>query len=412
MIKTRIASAVATSALLVSMITPAFAADITVTGNGSGSVNTANVTDTNTTSVSQTNNAVVTNNVTSNSNSGGNSANFNTGGSTTVVSGPAKSTAEVTTAVNANHADVTPCNCENGGTDVKISGNGATSFNTANVNGANTTTVGQTNAAAVSNSVASNANSGNNGASFNTGGTTVVQSGLAQSSADVTTAANVNTAKVGGHVMPGAGANNASEALISGNGAGSLNNINLNLASVVALGQSNSASIANDVVANANSGLNSADFNTGGAVAVVAGPAMSSTTVDNLANFNAADLDCGCITSDVNAKIAGNGAGFGGFNTINANLASVLGLSQGNLAGIGNSTGSNADSGLNSAGFNTGSPTDDPAVVSLGSQSTTSVSNLANWNDAGTGATVSLPGGNSLSLLMDFSAVWSLLHMI
>jgi hypothetical protein len=168
--------------------------------------------------------------------------------------------------------------------------------------------------------------------------------------------------------------------------------------------------VANNVESNANSGSNSADFNTGGAVSVVAGPAWASTNVDTLANFNAADLDCGCITSGVDAKIGGNGAV--GFNTINANLASVLGLGQGNEAGIANNTGSNADSGLNDAGFNTGTPTSDPAVVTLGSQSTNSVSTMANWNGAGSGATMSLPGGGSLNLLMDFSAMLTLLHLM
>lgn len=409
--KSKIASLIATGALLLSTATPAFAETIEISGNGSLSVNTANVNETNVTTVSQTNNAVVSNNVSSNANSGGNSANFNTGGDVNVVSGAAKSSTEVTNALNTNNAQIAPCgNCAAGEGDVKITGNGATSFNNANLNSTNTTVAGQSNNAYVANNVASNANSGNNDAGFNTGGNTVVSTGMAQSDAKVTTAANVNSAKIGG-AAAGAGASNDVSALISGNGAGSQNLINLNLPSSVVLAQANNAVIANAVASNANSGGNTADFNTGGAVFVVAGPAISTVDVDNLANFNAADLSCGCLASGVDAKIAGNGAGLT-FSTINANLANVLGLTQGNLAALDNGVAGNANSGDNGAAFNTGAVTNDPSVVSNVAWSTTEVSNSANWNAAGAGATVNLPGGNSLNLLMDFSVLLAFLHLM
>lgn len=412
MLKSKIASVVATGALLLSAASPAFAADsIEITGNGATSVNNANVNQTSTTQVSQSNNAVVTNNVVSNANSGGNSADFNTGGQTTIVAGPAKSATNVVTAVNGNSADITPCDCANGaGDSVKISGNGATSFNNANLNKVNTAVLGQTNTAAVTNNVASNSNSGDNDASFNTGGATTIMTGAALSDTHVTTAANVNSASMGGGVGAGAGMGHGASALITGNGAGSLNNINLNLISSVALGQQNSAAVTNNVASNANSGGNSADFNTGGAVSVVAGPAIASTDVDTLANFNAADLDCGCLASGVDAKIGGNGAI--GFNTINANLVNALGIGQGNGAAVLNNNASNADSGANAAGFNTGTPTSDPSIVTTGSQSTTSVTTMANWNGVGAGAQVGLPGGNNVNLLWDFSALLTWLHMM
>lgn len=146
---------------------------------------------------------------------------------------------------------------------------------------------------------------------------------------------------------------------------------------------------------------------------VHAGPAMATVDVDNLANFNAADVSCGCILGGLTAKIAGNGASAGSptFSSINANLAKVLALSQGNGAGIGNNVAGNAKSGDNSASLNTGAVADDPSVISQGATSDTNVSNLSNWNSAGTGATVGLPGGSSLNLLMDFSALLALLSL-
>jgi hypothetical protein len=409
-ISNKIASTIATGALLFSMATPAFAADsIEIVGNGAGSVNTTTVTDTNNTTVSQNNAAQVTNNVTSNSNSGGNNANFNTGGDTTVLTGAAQTVTNVTTAVNANSAQIDQCNCAtaNGVGDVTIAGNGATSHNTAVVVANNNTTLGQNNAAAVTNNVTSKANSGYNGAAFNTGGDVSILTGPAVTQTSVLTAGNVNTASIGGGAT-GAGAGNAASALITGNGAGSVNGITLVLPSALTVGQNNSASILNNVSSHATSGKNDANFNTGGDTHILTGPAAAVTNVDNLVNFNAADLDCTCLIGGLDAKIGGNGAG-ATFNTITAVLGNTTTLGQNNGAALANNVSSGAKSGYNDAAYNTGTVggISDPSVITGQAYDETNVSNLSNWNGAGTGATVNLPGGTNLNLLLDLGALWS-----
>ncbi len=407
----QITSAITAGALVLSMATPAFAADVEILGNGAGSQNNVNQTTNNNTTVSQTNTAVVSNVVTTNSNSGGNNANFNTGGDTTVVSGAAKSNATVTTAVNANQAQVTPCNCVAGtGNSTEISGNGAGSFNNANSTQNNNTALGQGNNAVVTNLVNGNANSGNNGANFNTGGTTTVVSGPAESNVSVLNAANANVASVG--AAAGVGTGVGTSALITGNGAGSQNNINLTKNNNVFANQGNSAILTNIVTSNANSGGNNANFNTGGTTAVIAGPATANAAVTNLANFNNADLSgCGCATGNSLFKIAGNGAGAGSFNNINSTSNNNSALGQGNFAFLLNPVLANANSGANGATFNVGAVgNDDPVVVSNTAWSSTTVSNVANLNNAAVGQ-VALPGGGSANLVFNLAVLLALLQV-
>lgn len=410
-IQTKLTSAIATGALILSMATPALAADdITISGNGAASLNTATVNSTDTTVVTQSNNAYVSNNVSSNADSGGNSANFNTGGSTTVVSGAAQSSTNVTTAANLNSASVDPCNCQPGGAgDVTISGNGATSYNQATLNNASSTTLGQSNTAKVSNNVSGNATSGNNSASFNTGGDTVVSSGPAKSDVNVLTAANANLATIGGGT-PGAGSALGSSALITGNGAGSVNTITLSLHPSVVLAQSNSAKIRNNVSSNANSGNNSANFNTGGETVAASGLAWANASVHNFANFNVADLDCGCLTGGVNAKIAGDGAT--SFGTIKVDNAKLNVLGQSNGAWLKNNVAANGASGYNGAAFNTGAVNSDPVAAAGSALSGTTVHNMVNWNSANQGTTLPLPGGTNLNLILSFSSLLGALHLI
>src|SRR5687768_2499068 len=74
---------------------------------------------------------------------------------------------------------------------VNVGGNGAFSHNKVNVNKTHVTSVVQKNYTTAVNSIGSNANTGNNSSSFNTGGGSAVLSGPATST--------VSTATIGGH---------------------------------------------------------------------------------------------------------------------------------------------------------------------------------------------------------------------
>lgn len=158
--------------------------------------------------------------------------------------------------------------------NVNIGGNGAFSYNWANVNKAKTTIVSQSNTTAVSNHIGSNANSGNNSSMFNTGSTSGVVSGAATS--------NVATGVAGGHnnaLLVGCGCvAGASTINIGGNGAYSVNGVNMNSTEYSKMIQHSTTAVSNNIGSNANSGNNSSSFNTGGGSTVMTSPATSNVT--------------------------------------------------------------------------------------------------------------------------------------
>jgi hypothetical protein len=116
--------------------------------------------------------------------------------------------------------------------------------------------------------------------------------------------------------------------LITGNGSDSDNELDLELENEVKLEQNNWADILNDVEVKSQTGDNEAEDNTGGEVEIETGDATADVTVDNMVNFNWADIDgCGCL-EDLLAKISGNGTDTD--NKIKAELESELKAEQNN----------------------------------------------------------------------------------
>lgn len=408
-LKKQIFSVMTAGALVLSVSAPAFAGTtLEISGNGAGSNNYVGVSQTNTTTVTQSNDAHVDNNVTSNAKTGGNDASFNTGGNTNVNTGAATTDTTVTNAVNSNAAQVGCGGCQSGNVDVTISNNGADSQNTVGsqqpLTVTNTTSVGQKNYADVHNNVESNAKTGGNDANSNTGGNVTVNTGAAGTTTNVSTSANANNAVVGN----GNGASNPTATfMIKGNGADSINNINAKLAQSATISQDNDAYINNNVESNAKTGGNDANYNTGGNVTVHTGPATVTVGVDNMANFNNASLDCGC-GFDVLAKIAGNGSGSerGSLNNIFANLSNTQRIGQDNYGYLHNwLDDQNAFTGWNDANSNTGATTD-PSVVTGAANAGVTVSNSANMNTVGSVLPVNWPFGNvNLGANFDMTAL-------
>lgn len=406
--KTRLTTAIATGAVLVNALAPiALANTVTVSGNGAFSDNHVNLTTNTTNAVNQTNDANITNNVSSNSSSGGNSANFNTGGNSTIVTGAANSTVNVTNDANLNKASLTNCGtCNGGATNVTISGNGADSVNGANVTNANTNFLNQTNVANYDNNIKAKSSTGGNDSSYNTGGDTTIVTGPASTTVDVTNKANANFAQIGGSN----GTVGGSSVTIKGNGAFSDNGVNLLQESAVVLNQTNVSDIVNDVYAKANSGKNSAQFNTGGNTIVAAGSATNNVSIDNETNFNAAELSCDCVLSDLAAKVAANGAY--SLNGINAAADNAVFNDQLNTGELLNNVYSKAKSGYNSVGFSTGSVNGDPIVGTGAANSSTDVNNAGNVNVLDNGNSIVLPGNWVVGTSFDLNGLWAFLHLV
>lgn len=399
------ATAIATGAILVNALAPvAFAESITVSGNGAYSQNGASVANTQTTTVNQNNNSVINNNVSSNASTGGNKSNFNTGGDTVIKTGDAKTDVNVSNSTNLNKASVETCNTCGGSADVKVEGNGSFSENYADVKSNNNTIVSQNNNAKINNNVDANAKTGNNKAGYNTGGDVAIVTGDAKTSVNVENKANANIAKVGGS---NAGLGDGASVKILGNGVYSINGVDLENNSVVVLDQKNNADIDNDVDADAKTGDNSSDFNTGGDVYVETGNAKAKANVENFVNFNSADVDCGCTLDDLDVKIGSNGVD--SFNTVEAANNDVLANIQVNDANLDNNVDADGKTGHNKSGYNVGGHGSDAAIVTGDSESKTDVSNNGNVNAFNQGG-FDVP--DDFDFHFDLSGLWSFFHLV
>ncbi len=391
----KLTTAVSTAALLTgSVASVAFGTtSVTVSGNGSDSTNTANVTVSTSKQILQTNNADIENNVKINANSGDNDANDNTGGEVVIETGDANVSSSVSNSANSNVANLSCGGCP-GDTTVKITGNGSDSDNKANVQIANETALQQSNNADVDNNVEIDANTGDNDAEDNTGGDVSIETGDAKAVVDIANMVNQNVASIGGDNEGG-----SLDIEISGNGSDSDNEVNVGLANLVQVVQTNDADIENDVEVDANTGKNDAEDNTGGEVAIETGDADVEVKVDNKANFNGVNLD-DCCELGADIKVAGNGAD--SENKVNAQLAALLGAEQSNnydcdggneiglfskerggRGGDCNDIEVDSNTGDNDAKDNTVGNDEDPAIETGDAGADVEVSNEANSNVLG-----------------------------
>jgi len=297
----KIATAIATGALLFQTVIPVLAQSTTlvISGNGAETDNDINLSQTTTTTVVQNNVANISNNVDADAETGENDQNYNTGGPVSLTTGDATTGVAISNTANSNVAEVSGC-CDVD-VDVEISDNGYKSDNTANLKLDNSTALFQNNYAYIKNEVDAESETGENDQNYNTGGPVSMETGDADTTVLIANKANSNWAKIGD------GSGGASVSLkIIGNGAETDNDINLLFDRSLLLTQDNYANIKNKVDADAETGENDQNYNTGGPVSLETGDATTVVGIDNLANFNFADLNCGCLL-DVVAKIAGNG---------------------------------------------------------------------------------------------------------
>ncbi|MEK7065608.1 MAG: hypothetical protein AAB961_01325 [Patescibacteria group bacterium] len=379
--KKQLLSVLASGAVMLNTVLPVYAGTvIEISGNGSDSNNTANVSLNTSTNVVQNNTAEIENYVDAEANTGDNDANDNTGGDVDVDTGDATVNVSVANAVNSNSASV-DC-CPQGDTDVLISGNGTHSDNDVDFDQNSTINVFQDNYADIDNDVYADAKTGKNDANDNTGGSVSIDTGDAEVNVEVSNTANANWAQVGGDGQGG-----QLSARIVGNGSNSDNLIDLYLDSAILVKQDNDAEIENYVDADAKTGKNDANDNTGGDVSIDTGDAEVDVSVDNMVNFNWADVDCGCLL-DLLAKIADNGTYTD--NDIKLNLDDELEVFQDNQCGgkgeeeCKNDVYADAKTGKNDAEDNTGDVDGgDPSIDTGNAETVVDVSNSGNVNSYG-----------------------------
>jgi len=390
------------------------------------------------------------------SNSGDNSASYNTGGTNTIVTGDANVSGTAITAVNTNvdgimvsefnivddhvgdyvldFASNCIAGCTPGSLTAANTANGAGSVNNLDLNLDNSDTTFQSNDATVGNTMTLSANSGFNDTDANTNGDNVILTGDANVSANALTFANNNIAGnviygvvniygdlVGDIVFPeellgaccGTGPATISN---TANGANSQNNLDVNLSTDDSTFQNNDAIIDNVLVLDAQTGANDTDANTGGASAIATGDSNVTASVLNVANSNLSggnwflvlvneagnwigriiggegtDNFAGSpgteFTVDQSGAITvtngGNGAG--STNSTNLNINDDSSTTQNNTANIQNNLNLSANTGHNSASYNTGG---DSVIQTGDANIVANIVNFVNNNIAGGGKLV------------------------
>ncbi len=388
----KFATAFATGAVLLNALAPmASAATITITGNGSNSDNDAKVETSNDVDVDQSNDAHVDNNIKVFSETGNNSASDNTGGDVKVDTGDSTVLVDVENKLNSNWADVESC-CPND-TDVKIEGNGTGSDNNAKLKFDNDVDVDQDNDAHVKNKVDVESETGDNSADDNTGGDVTVKTGDSTVKTYITNEANYNSAKIGSKNGDGGSVS----ALIKGNGSNSDNDVDFDFNNDVNLDQDNDAHFDNNVDLESDTDDNTADDNTGGDVLVDTGDSTLTVVLDNMANFNWADVEaCGCL-EDLEGKIAGNGTESD--SEITFDTDNDLDVDQDNDSKFNNKVDGELETGDNSADDNTSWEGGDPTVKTGDAKAGVKASNSGNMNVYGDSADL----GDDLDVDLDFT---------
>lgn len=168
-----------------------------IKNNGAGSNNKIKVKSTSSSVVSQTNTAVFVTEVGATTSTGGNKANKNTGGSTSITSGAALTNVGIANTANVNTNSNGQCGCgccdQIGNWNVEISGNGADSWNKVKVSENCTNALIQSNSANIYNGIVTVTQTGGNTSSKNTNGDVTVTTGAAATTIVVENNANINT---------------------------------------------------------------------------------------------------------------------------------------------------------------------------------------------------------------------------
>lgn len=306
---------------------------IEVSGNGGGSDNSVQFTSNNSSTVDQSNNAEIQNNVSSDANTGNNQAGSNTGDVVTNTGDANSSSTINNNNINSNNYDGA-CDCPSGNVSAVISGNGAYSDNVLNLGINNNTDVSQSNSAYITNNVLNHANSGYNNADNNNGDVIII-TGKAGAYTKISNK-NINI-----NVDPSGNSSNLISLIINGNGAGSINLASLIFNNSLKYTSSNIAVLFNNVVNEANTGHNSAN-NNNGTVLIATGDAVSIVEIAN-EDINGSTVElCACTIAPLPPP-PGNGgenpppssnppsSGGNGGSSISQGAGSVLGAAIGNV---------------------------------------------------------------------------------
>ena len=270
--------------------------EIVISGNGSESSNEVIIQSSQTTTVTQENNADISSNVEMSSNTGGNTIENNTGGGVGVVTGDAIENLEIENSVNSSSVEGPCCPSD---ISAEISGNGEESTNNIAIENQAAINISISQTANVEINVQGTANTGENKANDNTGGSVLIDTG------NIFVAGGINNGPINVYSVTGGLGGQDVSIKVSENGSGSTNLITLLLNDLANLNVNNSAEITNDVSWDLNTGKNEANGNTGGDVTIKTGDIFFDFFIEN-GPINVGGITWGCCLPP------GDGDGDGG----------------------------------------------------------------------------------------------------
>jgi len=324
----RISVGLASSALMLNMLSPAFASTTLYTGgNGSNTENEIEVEIEQTKLVEQSNSTDISNKFDIDLGTGDNEAEDNTGGDVSIKTGDTDIIIDVENAANKNVANLSSCGTCAGETGVTISGNGTDSENEVELELETSVWAVQDNHADVDNDIEIDAETGDNDAEDNTNGDVSIKTGSIGMDIDISTLANENIAFIGGEDSDG----QSISVRILDNGSNTENEVELELETVTGIEQDNHADVDNDIEIDAETGDNDAEDNTGGESSIDTGSFVAFIDVANSLNFNSANVACDDCLMDILAKVADNGTD--SENEIEAELEGGVFVTQENSCG-------------------------------------------------------------------------------
>lgn len=179
----KIGTSLLTVMLLAFAVTPAAFADTNIVGVGNGAFSDSNtdISKSETTTVDQYRDTQLQNALLSLQNTGGNTANFNTGGSVTIITGDTNAFVGATNSTGSNAANLPDISSQSSSTNAAFAGNGAFSNSNLTANNFSKEQYKQNSANYFQNQLFTTQSTGVNAANFNTGTDVVIVTGDATS---------------------------------------------------------------------------------------------------------------------------------------------------------------------------------------------------------------------------------------
>jgi hypothetical protein len=262
---------------------PVLAEEITIENNGAGASSEVSVQQATQTTVAQTNNSTVNNDVAVKTDTGSNQVSDNSGPAT-ITTGEVKTETTLTNNVNQTKVDQ-PCCTAPADTKVVVSGNGEGSASTVNLEQTKTTDIQITQTATITNEIRGTAVTGQNTASDN-GGPVSITTGDIKGKVTLVNSANNSDIKVGQT------SDGDTTVKIIGNGTNSVNIVNLNDQNVTQVFKQDNAEILNRLNFILITGQNTANDNNGPVTITTGDVTFEAAVANDPVNQNIIDIGC------------------------------------------------------------------------------------------------------------------------